>query len=247
MGVSQDPRRDGRTGRQSRSVERGHQPAAGLRRPVWRAAAAVARPDKGRQLRRGDPHPRIHPPADHRTAAQDAGPVRAPARPPPRPRRTRPAGPVPLPRPQPARHPGDQLPHLPEPVPPVGRPARPGRQLRRPPGPPHPGHPAAGPRRRAAPHPPLPRPRLDPHDRALREGRHQRDRGHPAAHLGRRTRRPEPRRTAVRPLLADGSAAGRGHDDRPEPGQHPHRGRVLHLPARRERRHLPVEPGLPLV
>jgi hypothetical protein len=123
-------------------------------------------------------------------------------------RRTRPAGPVPLPRPQPARHPGDQLPHLPEQVPPVGRPARPGRQLRRPPGPPHPGHPAAGPRRRAAPHPPLPRPRLDPDDRALRQSRGQRDRGHPAAHLGHRTRRPKPRRTAVSPGGPDGPAAG---------------------------------------
>jgi hypothetical protein len=76
------PRHLGNDHRDRAAVQRGHQPAAGLRRPLRQAAAVVARPDKGRQLRRGDPHPRIHLPADHPAAAHDTGPLRAPARPP---------------------------------------------------------------------------------------------------------------------------------------------------------------------
>ena len=51
----------------------------------------------------------------------------------------------------------------------------------------------------------------------------------------------ELRRRRGRPALP---RAGPGAGDRPVAAQHPGRGRVLHLPARRRRWRLPVEPGL---
>ena len=47
------------------------------------------------------------------------------------------------------------------------------------------------------------------------------------------------------PATPDHPRAGPGARDRPVAAQHPRRRRVLHLPARRRRRRLPVEPGLP--
>ena len=72
-----------------------------------------------------------------------------------------------------------------------------------------------------------------------------RPRGRPAARVGRRAWYPQPRRAAVRARHAADPRASPGARDRPVQAQHPCRRRVLHLPAGRRRRRLPVEPGLP--
>src|SRR6266704_1272480 len=53
------------------------------------------------------------------------------------------------------------------------------------------------------------------------------------------------RHAAVGPRHPDDPRTGPSARGRPVPAQHPRRGRVLHLPARRRWRRLPVEPGLP--
>lgn len=114
--------------------------------------------------------------------------------------------------------------------------------LGRPPGQAHAGHQPAAARRQPHPHPPLPRACLRPDGRALHPAVPLRSRGRPAARVGRRTRHRQPRHAALRPPRhAADPRAGPGASRGPVPAQHPSRGRILHLPARRGWRRLPVD------
>lgn len=55
----------------------------------------------------------------------------------------------------------------------------------------------------------------------------------------------EPLTNDTTPLTREQAQALPGPRHRPRPPQHPRRGRLLHLPARRQRRCLPLEHGLP--
>lgn len=65
------------------------------------------------------------------------------------------------------------------------------------------------------------------------------------ARLGLRSRRRPPRRTSGRGHHSTHPPAGSSSGHRSVTPKHPGRGRVLHLPARRRRRRLPLEPRLP--
>ncbi|WP_425505892.1 DUF4238 domain-containing protein [Streptomyces typhae] len=80
-----------------------------------------------------------------------------------------------------------------------------------------PGHQPAARRRHAHPHPPLPRPALRTHGRALREDHQQRPRRRPEHRLGSRARRTPPRRTPLRRHHPNGPR----HSPRPGPGPLP--------------------------
>ncbi len=93
---------------------------------------------------------------------------------------------------------------------------------------------------------PAVRARLQHHGRALRP---------PRQHRPQTQRRPQRglgqwlwirrARDGVGRRRADDAGRSRGHDHRPHPQVHPCRGRVLHLPAGREWRRMPLEPRLP--
>ena len=189
--------------------QRGASAAAGLHRPLRRAGHALARPDQGRPLRPGDPHPRIV--CTGRLAARRRktpcpGSLPGTAAPPPAERAAMALFPGVT---QPGR---DRLRHLPVVPPPVqglGRRAR-HRPLGSPSGQAHAGHQPAAARREPHPHPPLPRARLRPDGRALHPAHPFRPRGRPAARVGRRARLPQPRHAAVRPRHPGHPRAGPG-------------------------------------
>ena len=106
------PRPAGRLGDHHRHrppLRRGPRAPPGLPGPLRRAAHALARPDQGRQLRRGDPHPRADLPDAGGPPAQDPGPVPGAEQPAAHPRGTRRDGAVPHDLPQP-RLPGTPCP-----------------------------------------------------------------------------------------------------------------------------------------
>ena len=164
------PRPAGRLGDDHRHrppLQRGPRAPPGLPGPLRRPAHALARPDQGRQLRRGDPHPRADLPDAGGPPAQDPGPVPGAEQPAAHPRGTRCDGAVPHDFPQPRLPARPVLQVVPQGLQELDRQPR-HRPPGAPPGPPLPGHQPAARRGQPDPHPPLPRPCLRENGGALR-------------------------------------------------------------------------------